>query len=154
MHLYKYTFVLILVSCMTVLWPSKMLAEEATWGPKIIKLGDISISCEAYEKYYRDIVEDAAKNNSPKWNAAAKSRLDEAFGTYKTAWIKSSTWIMDAYGKKLPTHKSIHDIQCETKYKTVKYSTGHQTKYKNEPYLEKKHTYDKVRLDYVDDCKI
>ena len=132
-------------------------AEEAPWGPKIIKLEDITISCEAYEKYYRDIVEDAAKNNSPKWNAAAKSRLDEAFGTYKTAWIKSSTWIMDKYGKKLPTHKSIHDIECETKYKNVSYSSSsghHSGGYHQEPYLEKKHTYDQIRLGYVDDCKI
>lgn len=154
MYSNRYTLVILLALGFLLELPVNARADEVPWGPKIIKLGDITISCEAYEKYYRDIVEDAAKNNSPKWNAAAKSRLDEAFGTYKTAWIKSSTWIMDAYGKKLPTHKSIHDIQCETKYKTVKYTTGHQTKYKKEPYLEKKHTYDKVRLGYVDDCKI
>lgn len=130
-------------------------AEEVPWGPKVIKLGDITISCEAYEKYYRDIVEDAAKNYSPKWNAAAKSRLDEAFGTYKTAWIKGPGWIEDMYGKKLPTHQSIHDYKCTVKYKNVTYknSSGHYSQ-NRESYLEKVHTYDKIRLGYIDDCKI
>src|SRR5690606_18715118 len=132
-------------------------ADEAPWGPKIIKLEDITISCEAYEKYYRDIVEDAAKNNSPKWNAAAKSRLDEAFGTYKTAWIKSPEWIMDMYGKKLPTHKSIRDIECATEYKSEKVytGTGHDKwNIKNVPYIVKKEKYNQIRLGYIDDCKI
>lgn len=156
MNVYRYTLIFstIILFCFLT---KTALAADAPWGPKIIKLGDVTISCEAYEKYYRDIVEDAAKNNSPKWNAAAKSRLDEAFGTYKTAWIKSSTWIMDMYGKKLPTHKSIHDIKCETKYKKSSSSHGsyqHSGGSNHEPYVVKKHFYDKVRLGYIDDCKI
>ncbi len=143
-----------------ILLGSPLQAEEAPWGPKIIKLGDVTISCEAYEKYYRDIVEDAAKNNSPKWNAAAKSRLDEAFGTYKTGWIRNSTYIIDKYGKKLPTHHPVKDIECVTKYKSGSYTTqGHGSGYndwdqKGYHYTEKKHVTDKVRLGYVDDCKI
>ena len=143
---------------LVIIFALQLEAEEAPpWGPKIIKLGDITISCEAYEKYYRDIVEDAAKNNSAKWNAAAKSRLDEAFGTYKTAWIRNSTNIIDKYGKKLPTHKSIHDIECKTSYRSERvYHDSHHGSWDTNhiPYTEKKHKYDRIRLGYVDDCSI
>lgn len=136
-------------------------AGEAPWGPKIIKLGDVTISCEAYEKNYRQIVENAAKNNSPKWNAAAKLHLDAAFGTYKTAWIRNSDWIIDKYGKKLPTHKSIKDIECYTRYKKKGSGSGHghssgynDWNSQGHHYNEKKEVTDKIRLGYIDDCKI
>ncbi|WP_236980065.1 T9SS type A sorting domain-containing protein [Membranihabitans maritimus] len=133
-------------------------AAEPAWGPKYIKLSDVTISCDAYEKYYKDIVENAAKNNSSDWNSYSFKKLDEAFGTYKTGWIKSNTWIMGEHGQKLPTHKSVANIKCKTVTKKVKvYDTTYNYvtwDWVKKTYVEQYKTYEEIRNGYIDDCKI
>src|SRR5690625_868447 len=87
---------------LTLFMSSLSWAEEAPGGffPKVIELGDVTISCEAYEKYHKDLFEavDASKGAY----THALIQLNERFGTYHSARIITSTNIRSKNGLVLP----------------------------------------------------
>lgn len=134
-------------------------AEEAPGGffPKVIELGDVTISCEAYEKYHKDLFEavDATKGAY----SHALIQLNDRFGTYHTGRIISSSNIQSKNGLVLPVFSYVKNIDCQIDYK---YEDVYVGIVKGKKVFEKikvasfnrKNVNQPIRNGYVDHCNI
>ncbi|WP_236981182.1 hypothetical protein, partial [Membranihabitans maritimus] len=70
------------------------------------ELEDLTISCEAYNLFYKDVVEEAAAYNAGGGSAAdtsgAYTALDAAFGSYIKTWVNNQGQPTDIDGNILP----------------------------------------------------
>lgn len=125
--------------------------------PKIIELSDVTISCEAYEKYYRDLFEAAASSKGAYSHAVIE--LNEKFGTYQSGRIISNSQILSKNGLSLPTHKNLKNIECTVRYKDEKVYAGNlngKEMYETVKvaYFDRQNTTVKIRNGYIDQCDV
>src|SRR5699024_7009180 len=83
------------------------------------ELPDLTVSCEAYNLFYKDIVDEASKLNSGGGSASDTSgvfgRLDDAFGKYIMTWVDNQGRPIDINENLLPQDSlrfTYHTITC------------------------------------------
>ncbi|WP_236969892.1 malectin domain-containing carbohydrate-binding protein [Membranihabitans marinus] len=100
------------------------------------KLDDISISCDAYDKYYKSIVELAAEAGSSEDDSILFAQLDELLGTYTIAWADQQNRPTHMDGSLMDVSFDYYNTFCADSTVTTTYSdTTHDGyidwKYKN-----------------------
>ena len=100
---------------------------EDKGNAKMVKrLPDLEISCEAYNIFYKDIVEGASgygENGSVVDTSGAFGDLDNAFGRYIKTWVDNQNRPTDIDGNFLPDSVLNFDywnVSCEEKSETEK----------------------------------
>lgn len=152
---YPLFFILFIILFLPV--PGQSSAAEMSGAPKYVKLSDVSISSEAYELYYRQLFEDCASQQGIYSNSMI--RLNELFGTYRSAYIHSPTHVTNSAGLRLPVSCSVDDIVCTLGYRSEKVAYEWNGGYVNwitqqVPYYTKTHTKRSIRQGYIHDCTL
>lgn len=137
--------------------PSFATAISGGTYPNTIELSDVTISCEAYEKYYRNLFEAAAASQGA--YTATLLELNERFGTYSAGHIHSNNTILSKKGKPLPTHTHVKNIECTVRYKDEKVYAGNvngKDVYETVKVasFDRQNTTIRVRNGYIDQCDI
>lgn len=153
--IYSYSVLIFFVSTFS----ASFSAAETTGGtyPNTIKLSDVTISCEAYEKYYQNLFEAAAASQGA--YSAAMLELNERFGTYSAGRIIFQNTILSKKGNPLPTHTNVKNIECTVRYKDEKVYAGNvngKDVYETVKVatFDRRNTIVKVRNGYIDQCDI
>ncbi len=105
---------------------STVHVEDKSNARLVKRLPDLDISCEAYNIYYKDVVEAAAsygEKGSISDTSEAFTGLDEAFGTYIKTWVDNQNRPTDIDGNLLPEEAlnfEYWNVTCEEKSATEK----------------------------------
>ena len=105
---------------------STAYVEDKSNARLVKRLPDLDISCEAYNTYYKDVVELAAsygEKGSLSDTSDAFSELDEAFGAYIKTWVDNQNRPTDIDGNLLPEDQLTFEywnVTCEEKSATEK----------------------------------
>lgn len=93
--------------------------QEKSPAVLVSELPDLTVSCEAYNLFYKDIVDEASKldngGGSGSDTAGVFGRLDDAFGKYITTWVDNQGRPIDINGNLLPQDSinfTYHNITC------------------------------------------
>lgn len=92
--------------------------QEKSPAILVKELPDLSVTCEAYNVFYKDIVDQAAKygdGGSASDTTGIYRQLDDAFGKYITTWVDNQGRPVDINGNLLPDDSLgfvYHDITC------------------------------------------
>lgn len=95
--------------------------EDAIPAKKLITLDDVSISCDAYAKYYKPVLDLASEAVSSDVDQAVFNHLDNLLGGYTIAWENDKGQPTDMAGQVLPEKFNVIDTYCEDTFKEVKY---------------------------------
>lgn len=95
--------------------------EDAIPAKKLITLDDVTITCDAYAKYYKPVLDLAAEAGSSDVDPAVFNHLDNLLGGYTVAWENDQGQPTDMQGNVLPEEFNVIDSYCEDSVKKIKY---------------------------------
>ncbi len=90
--------------------------------PKLLqRLEDVTLSCDAYNKYYKSVVDLAVEAGNSENDSAVYANLDNLLGGYNIAWENSNGEPVNMNGDLLPADFSVLNTICGDSLKEIKY---------------------------------
>src|SRR5690606_23713045 len=95
--------------------------EDVVPAKKLISLDDVTITCDAYAKYYKPVLDLATEAGSSEEDPTVFNHLDNLLGGYSVAWENNQGQPTDMQGNVLPEEFNVINTYCEDSVKEIKY---------------------------------
>ena len=95
--------------------------EDKIPPKSLITLDDVTITCDAYAKYYKPILDLATEAGSSEVDPTVFNHLDNLLGGYSVAWENNQGQPTDMQGNVLPEKFNVINTYCEDSVKEIKY---------------------------------
>lgn len=95
--------------------------EDLTTSRQLVELDDVTITCDAYAKYYKPILDLAIEVGDSQEDPTIFQHLDNLLGGYSVAWANELGQPTDMEGNVLPEEFNVINTRCEDAIKEIKY---------------------------------
>lgn len=95
--------------------------EDGIPPKKLVTLDDITITCDAYSKYYKSVLDLAEQVGSSDQDPALFEHLDNLLGGYTISWANNKGQPVDMNGTVLPEDFNVLNTFCEDTLKELRY---------------------------------
>lgn len=100
--------------------------REDVPAKKLVDLDDITITCDAYAKYYKPVLDLAIQSGSSDQDETVFKHLDNLLGGYQAVWENEKGEPVHMNGDVLPTAFSVVNTVCTDSVKEIRYQdTAH-----------------------------